>query len=362
MKCSRVWFLGMFLAACLVGADAGVCPAATTRAVEARGEAAIVVDPVSARDRALIDAKVKAVEQIGGTEVDSQALYSMGLSQDDYVRIRAFGFVEKHEILREQEQSDRYTVEIRAWIASGEQATREKAKQLLSQRSFLVLGDGEGARHVVERLKSALVKQQLQVYDEQFLGERLPARSGQRELLAAAERVLADYVVRVNTHLTPLGELYGIQSYQGDAQLELTEISTGLLKGTARADARVFGLSREQALDGARGDQFPQAVAAPATQNFLAELARLEVGAGRSVRVVLEAPSSPFALDRLVSGVRELRWVQNPQAAAFAPDHATLQVEYPETILYLAADLDYLPGFAVVSYGPGRIVVREEAP
>lgn len=358
----RVWSIGMFLAVLLGGAGAKLCPAADARAVEARGEAAIVVDPVSARDRALIDAKVKAVEQISGTQVESRALYSMGLSQDDYVRIRAFGFVERHEILREHEQSDRYTVEIRAWIASGEQATREKANQLLSQRGFLVLGDGDGARHVVERLKSALVQQRLQVYDEQFLGERLPAGAGQRELLAAAERVLADYVVRVTTHLTPLGEMYGIQSYQGDAQLELTEISTGLLKGTARAGARVFGLSREQARDGARGDQFPQAVAAPAIQNFLAELARLEVGVGRSVRLVLEAPSSPYVLDRLVRGVGELRWVQNPRDAVFAPDRATLQVEYPETILYLAADLDYLPGFAVVSYGPGRIVVREEPP
>ena len=93
---------------------------------------------------------------------------------------------------------------------------------------------------------------------------------------------------------------------------------------------------------------------------FLAKLAALDLGGQQRIQVVLENPSSELAFERLVNGLGELRWVENPERSSYAVEKAAAIVTYPEKVVYLAADVDYLPGYTVVSYGPGYVVVREE--
>lgn len=329
------------------------------KAVVAEGLAAVVVDPVTARDRAIVDAKRKAVEEVAGLQVDARAVYEMGLSQEDWLRVQSFGFVERYQILEEKPGKDRYAVKLEAWVRGGAAGGPEAAKQFLSQRSFLVAAEGEGAAAVAQRLKAALVDRGFQVYDEQLTGA-LRSGGGAGSVLSAATRFLADYLVRVESSVGAMGETYGIKAFQGAATIEMTEVSSGFLQASVAQSARVYGLTRQQAVSGQRADQFPRAVAGAAVDQFLAKLDDLKVGAAKSVRLVLESPSSQDAFERLVSGVVEVRWVQSPHDRSYASDRAVVFVDYPEKVVYLAADLDYLPGFAVVSYGPGYVVLREE--
>lgn len=330
------------------------------RVVEADGLAAVVVDPVTARDRALVDARRKAVEAVSGVRVDSRAVTSLGLSVEDWVRVESFGFVRRYEVLQETPGADRYAVRIRAWVRSGKKAAEEAARELLSRRSFLVLARGEGAGAVAAEVKRALLDRGFPVCDEEFLRESGVKAAAGPVPLEAAVRCLADYVVRVESSVAALGSVLEIHSFEGTARLGLTEVSSGLLKAATESSARVFGLSREQALAGQRADQFPAAVARPAAARFGQELDRLKVGAPEAVRVTLEAPTSRDAFDRLQGAVAEVRWVENVRDPSFGPGAAGLVVDYPEKTVYLAADLDAVPGFAVVAYGPGTVTLKEE--
>lgn len=327
--------------------------------VVAEGFAAVLVDPVTARDRALVDAKRTAVEQVAGVEVDARALYSMGLSQDDWLRVRSFGFVRRHEVLEEAPEADRYRVKVRAWVRKAEGDETSAAREFLSQRSFVIVGEGDGAGEVVSRLKESLVDQGFWAFDEDFVR----ASSGGSDPgppAFLAQRVLADFVVRVTTRISPVGNTYGIQAFQCAASIQASEVSSGQIRAVSEHSARIFGLSKDQALAGSRADQFPKAVAQPAAQKFLEKLGQARVGAAQKVRVALEHPASPEALDRLANTVRELRWVQSCDRESYASDRGVLVLEYPEKVVYLAADLDYVPGYAVISYAPGYVVVREE--
>jgi len=363
----------LLLAALLIGVSGSVSTAQTaqpeTKAVEADGLAAVLVDPVTARDRALADAKRRAVEQVAGVQVDSRALYSMGLSQDDWLRVRSFGFVKRWEIIQETPGKDRYAVKIRAWVQAGAGASPEAVNELLSRRSFVLFGQGDGAEIVLGRLKETLVDKGFSAYDEDFVrafydqaGKPLPAWGGSnaKPPRGVAEPLLADYVLRVRTELAPLGNTSGIQAFQAAAKVQLTEVSSGLIRAFAETSKRVFGLSKDQAISGNRPDQFRRAVAETAVQDFLAKLEQVKIGAPQPLRVTLQTPSAPAALDRLASAIAELRWVQACQKESFSPEAGVLSLEYPEKPVYLAADIDYLPGFDVLSYGAGFIVVNED--
>lgn len=339
------------------------------KTVEVDGVAAILVDPVTARDRAFVDARRKAVEEVAGVQVDSRAVYSMGLSQDDWVRVQAFGIVKSSEVLSEKQGSDRYTVRLRCRVISGGASSPELVREFLSRRSFIVLGKGEGAPLVVGRLKEALLGKGFQVYDEEFvrgsyadLGLPPPPQlsAGQGVPVSVAGRFLADYVVRVDASASALSSYMGIETYQGTARLQLTEVSSGFLKSHSEMSSRVFGLSKAQALEGERPDQFRRAVAAPAVEAFLKELDRVKVGGAQAIKVTLQTPSSQDALDRLVNTLKEVRWVQEVREPSFTQDAAVVTVEYPEKVVYLAADLDYLPGYAVLTYGSGQVILKEE--
>lgn len=348
--------IALLLALAPVPASSAEIREPPTVEVVTEGIAAVLVDPVTARDRAIVDAKRAAVEQVVSVEVDSQAVYSMGLSQDDWLRVRSFGFVRRYEVLEELPGADRYRVKLRAWVRQGEGGGKADVREFLSQRSFVLFGEGEGAGEVVARLKDAFVDQGLWAFDEDFVR----ASSGSSSPTVAAQRVLADFVVRVSSRVSHIGDSYGVKAFQASVAIQASEVSSGQIRAVTDHAARVFGVSKEQALAGSRADQFPKAVADPAVRKFLEKLDRSRVGAAQKVRVALESPSGAQALDALTATVRELMWVQSCTIESLSPDRGVLVLEYPEKIVYLAADLDYSPEFSVTSYGPGYVTVKAE--
>jgi len=337
--------------------------------VEAEGLAAIIVDPITARDRAIVDAKRKAVEQAAGVEVDAKALYSMGLSQEDWVRLRSFGYIKQYEITKETPGTDRYAVAIRAWVLPGGKASSETAKNFLSRRSFIVLSQGENAEPASGALKAALLEKGFSVYDEEFIrdsyvnaGLKPPdiLDPGKIATLNLSERFLADYLIVVKAEISAAGEQFGIKVFQASVKIQLTEASSSLLKATAEGSNRIFGLTKDQAVSGQRRDQFRKAVVDPSVSKFFSELEKADIGSPRQLKVFLQTPSSQQAFERLALAMKEVRWVQSCEKSAYSEDRAVLLVDYPEKELYLAADVDFLPGYTVSSYGTGYVVVRED--
>lgn len=111
-----------FTAAVALGVLAAALPAAaqtTEQRVEVEGMAAVVNGDIGhARDKALDDAKRKAVEQVAGAQVSSESISENFTLVEERIYSRASGFVKKYEIKSEFKDGDTYVVKISALVDS----------------------------------------------------------------------------------------------------------------------------------------------------------------------------------------------------------------------------------------------------
>ena len=106
------------------GALALVLVAQTARAevteTTVEGVAAITNDDKAiARDRALDDAKRKAVEQVAGAQVSAESISENFELVQDRIYSRASGFVKNYQIVSELEAEGVYRVKIKAQVDQG---------------------------------------------------------------------------------------------------------------------------------------------------------------------------------------------------------------------------------------------------
>src|SRR5687767_15807724 len=89
---------------------------AAEETVEVEGVAAVVNNDVAiARDRAIDDAKRKAVEQVAGAQVSSESITENFQLVEDKIYSRAAGFVKNYKILSElKDEGGVYRVKIKA--------------------------------------------------------------------------------------------------------------------------------------------------------------------------------------------------------------------------------------------------------
>lgn len=111
--------LGISLAAVLFAASNPAWAAEET--VEVTGVAAVVNDDVAhARDKAIDDAKRRAVEQVAGAQVSSQSITENFQLVEERIYARASGFVRRYEIKSEFKDPDgTYQVKVKATVDAG---------------------------------------------------------------------------------------------------------------------------------------------------------------------------------------------------------------------------------------------------
>ncbi|MCA9553870.1 MAG: flagellar assembly protein T N-terminal domain-containing protein [Myxococcales bacterium] len=107
-----------------MGALALVLVAGVARAevqeTEVEGVAAVVAgDKAVARDRAIDDAKRKAVEQVAGAQVSAESISENFELVQDRIYSRASGFVKNYQIVSELEAEGVYRVKIKAQVDQG---------------------------------------------------------------------------------------------------------------------------------------------------------------------------------------------------------------------------------------------------
>jgi len=90
---------------------------AQTDTTEAEGVAAIVNNDIAqARDKAVDDAKRKAVEQVAGAQVSSESISKNFELVEDKILSRASGFIRNYQIVSEYKEEGAYHVKIRATV------------------------------------------------------------------------------------------------------------------------------------------------------------------------------------------------------------------------------------------------------
>jgi len=327
------------------------------------GRAAILTDPATARDRALIDARVKAVEKCG-VMVEERSVVNMGLSLDHFAQVKAFAFVKAYDILKEWEKDDIYYVRIKAWIKEGTE--NEKArKELLSSRLILMLADGDGADTLESVMKEKLTGLGFSLLDSDFIKQKVSPAIWQclktGNLSCVGKELypfLANYLIRINSEVKKsqnLGE--GIMSFRANSKISCTQISTAFLKPYSRKCGVIFGLDGEQALCGSRPDQFERKIAEPLCSEFMEKLSKEFNKSKRNIRVSISGLPDKDAFDNFKLLVRELRWVGNISNESYNQGIGSLSVPYTEKSVYLASMIAFRSVYNVMGYTWDRIDV-----
>ncbi len=116
---------------------------ATARAaeetIEVEGVAAVVNGDVAiARDRALDDAKRKAVEQVAGAQISAESITENFQLVEDKIYSRAGGFVKNYQIVNELKDSDGvYRVKIKATVDS--KAIADNLDQIFQEKPRVIV-------------------------------------------------------------------------------------------------------------------------------------------------------------------------------------------------------------------------------
>ncbi len=101
------------------------------QSIEVEGMAAVVNNDIGgARDRAVDDAKRKAVEQVVGTTVTAESVAVDFQLVQDKITSRASGFVKSYEIKSQYKDGDNYVVKIKALVDA--RAIADETSQLFS--------------------------------------------------------------------------------------------------------------------------------------------------------------------------------------------------------------------------------------
>lgn len=354
-----------------------VCPAWADQVV-AEGVGSIIGgDVAQARDEAIIDARVRALEQAVGVMVDSETLVQNELLLSATVRNTTSGMITSYQILEEGRDGDLYRVKISASVdraSLGEQIRRH----LASNVSVIVMVDEEvvGTRvpdsvvesHIVETLLGA----GFDVRDHQAVArlrrrdaELARARGEIQEAQIIGMRFLSNLVIKgtsrttAHDNVTEYAPGLKLPSAHARVTCRMVDVETGRIVGQKQfTRVKAFGQDYEDASEKAL------LAAAPSVAAEVLKWFESEYLAERLQTLTLKARRLPdmAAFRRLVNLVEKERWVQNVQPGSFGEGEGTLTLRYPEKPVYLATRIDRSPQFRLVRMDSCSMVVEWEQP
>src|SRR3990172_5149877 len=251
-------FIGMMISLLLlVAAPLSAQP----RTVTAEGYGTIFGgDTAQARDEAIIDARVRALEQVAGVFVDAKTLVENEMLLDSMVRDRTQGLVTSYKVLKEGPTGDgRYRVLIEARIVPEE--VKQKLQGLGSDFAMVVmmpetnLGVAQAPPIVEHAVITKLVEAGYRVADpDQVL--KIRERDRMKALLEndidaiknIAFRFLANVLIMGRVQSEPGQIVQGIVSSHARVSLRAVEAETGrILVNRDIAGIRGLDLAQDRA-------------------------------------------------------------------------------------------------------------------
>lgn len=338
-----------------------------SRSIKAAGRGSIIGgDVAQARDEAIVDARVRALEQVAGLFIDSETIVQNVQLLDTVIRSRTHGFIKDYRLLEEgKEDDDIYRVEIEAWIVDKE--TMEGLQGLASDVSVVVqfsesLCGGDSRDRTCENaLVSALVARGYNVIDR-AQADRIQERD--RKLLmesgdaAAAEKVSLKFLS--NIIITGRAEAQLSQENAGIVSVRVRPAARAIVADTARVIANVtgeeakgFGKTCEAA------GQKALASACPAlAEAVLEEIAKYHKSRRREVVIEVRGLPDPGAYGTCHNLIKALRWVTDVREDGFKDGAGVFRLHYPEKTVYLANRLNRDSGFELVEFTWDRILLK----
>lgn len=344
---------------------------AQPRAVTAEGYGTIIGgDTAQARDEAIIDARVRALEQVAGILIDAKTLMENEMLLDSMVRDHTQGLVTSYKVLKEGPTGDgRYRVLIEARVVPDE--VKQKLQGLTSDFAMVVmiqetnLGKAHGPPIVENSVITKLVEAGYRIADpEQVL--KIRERDRMKALLEndldtikrIAGRFLANLLIMGRALSEPSQVTQGILSARARVSLRVVEAETGrILVNREIGDVRGFDLAMDRA-----GQKALRSAGDAATEYLLEQLDQHFKRKERTVEVRVRGLASLEDLQRFKHLLQQLRWVSEIQEKVYDPSESLIALRYPEKTLYLAGRIGREPGYRVIQLDRSRILIETKKP
>lgn len=347
--------------------EAQACrPARDVHVCQAEGFGTILgQDTAQARDEALIDARRRALEQIAGVRVDAETITRNQVLFDQMVRTQTRGLIQAERVLDETVADGRVRVKIEAWVKSGE--AQDRLEALLSELSIVVvfgeqnLGQRQEPSAVEGELVSRLVAGGYRVLDHAHV-KRLAARDRLAALAAGDEQSAREIGLRFLANLLLVGEAttrrgqsnQGIVSAYARVNARVLEAETGRVVATIALE-QVRGFGRD---DVTAGERALGTAAGTAAERLLESLAAYFKVKERRIDVRLRGLPSIDQYRRAKMLLEKQRWVSGVEEGGYAAEESVIRVIYPEKTLYLASRIAREPGYRLVEFDRGRILLE----
>ena len=335
--------------------------------IEVEGMAAVVNGDIGqARDRAVDDAKRKAVEQVVGTTVSAESVAVDFQLVQDKITSRASGFVKAYEIKSQYKDGDTYVVKLKATVDA--RAIAEETSQLFAVKprvlvliaeqnvgggSFNYWWGSRGFSSEMDLMQSSLI-QQWQPKGFKFIepsalkGKIKVTKAMQRAdldtpaVLSLGKNADADIAIVGKVVVTDAGTVMDgvkMRSFHAVGNLKVINIDTGEILAVsddtavaAHIDGNVGGRNAIKAL----GEKIGGSLQASILKRWTSEAA-----GAQSVEVVVKGTLKPAELKALTSLMtQEVRGVERVDVRKKAKDTVFLDVSYKGTTRDLSNGLE----------------------
>ncbi|WP_291321010.1 flagellar assembly protein T N-terminal domain-containing protein [Desulfonatronospira sp.] len=336
---------------------------ADSRTVVVQGQAPIISgDTVQARDEALADARIRAVEQVAGVEIEASSVLGYELMLESSTSIRSRGFIHREKVLLEHEdEHGLYHVKLEAEVSPAE-AQKRLMKLLRQDRILILLQENNlGQDETVSPLENRLVQELNSMgYKNLFSVNPQSTPAGHKDFQDIEFSSVQDLALQHMADIVILGELtsesssrLGEDFYSAHAQ--------GWVRAYLVSEEKVLASEHFQGIRG-YGPGMEQA-GRDSLNNAAHKLSRhvLEEIVPRSIRrleVVFYGLDNFSEYKRQKRLLSLMRWVQNVKSQRFHQAKTVFEVDFSENPEILASRLDLLPGLVVESFDSRKIEVN----
>lgn len=305
-------------------------------------------DLAQARDEALADARVRAIEQVAGVQVEARSELAQELMVMSETGTSSEGFISHEQILEEGMAGDGlYRVRLRADVSAGK--ARDGLRRLLQDDAIVLALEEDGG--VSPFFESYLTSELTSLGYARIIRATSsdPTQLSDAQLEAMAIRYLADVVLIGHVEARDNAKLSeAMFSAHGDGSLKAFRAREGLVLANAQTqEVRGFGNTPGKA----RGSALQETAKALA-KDVLGSLARRKA---EPVLVVISGLPGYADFKKCKAVLSQMRWVSDVEAVRFESGTGVYQVKVGEDVELLAARLDQFPDLSVVQFDDERI-------
>ena len=349
--------------------------------VDATGMAAIVNNDIgAARDRALEDARRKAVEHVVGVLVDSETLVENFQLVNDRVYSQSAGYICGEKITNERQDQYNYYVTIHACVSQGNLEDNLLAigiclRRLENPRTMLMIGEqnvgqkihgwweGSDLSIVEQKIMDAFNEKGFPLIDPSVAAgniSRVRAIGGEVDPKDAARigrSFDAEYVVVGKALVTcKPKDQYGFFNCYANVNLRIVKVDNGRIFGTASGKGKYAHIEEHES--GVRALQKAADIVAPKLIKRVTQRCEKETTGGNEYKVVLSNVTSYTKLKNFMNQLGQARGVGNISRRKFGGGRAEIEVMFKGRAGDLADAIESSTGASVTDFTANTLKVK----